>query len=139
MLSLLPCFCRYDAVTITGELRWQNKLSPANAPFFDLSDGLFLNYCWTPATLPGSVAAAGRRATDVFVGVDVFGRGCYGGGGHNTGLALAAARAAGLSAALFAPGWVQENLDRSKFDQLQEQWWHKASCATTPCYNYCRS
>lgn len=32
-----------------------------------------------------SAAAAGRqRQTDVYVGVDVFGRGCYGGGGYNS-------------------------------------------------------
>jgi mannosyl-glycoprotein endo-beta-N-acetylglucosaminidase len=57
----------------------------------------------------------------------VYGRGCFGGGGFNTNLALAAAKAAGLSAALFAPGWVQENLDKGRFAQLQEQWWHMVS------------
>ena len=32
-----------------------------------------------------SAAVAGRqRQTDVYVGVDVFGRGCYGGGGYNS-------------------------------------------------------
>lgn len=120
--------CRYDAVTTAGELRWQNKLCPeANGPFFDLADALFLNYCWKPAALPETAAAAGARAHDVFVGVDVYGRGCFGGGGHNTHLALAAAKAAGLSAALFAPGWVHENLDKARFPELQEQWWNKVS------------
>ena len=34
-----------------------------------------------------SVGAAGRdRQTDVYVGVDVFGRGCFGGGGYNSKL-----------------------------------------------------
>jgi hypothetical protein len=123
-VSLCRC-CRYDAVTTAGELRWQNKLSPdANGPFFDLSDALFLNYCWKPSTLPESVAAAGARAHDVLVGVDVYGRGCFGGGGWSTNLALAAAKAAGLSAALFAPGWVHENLEKTRFAELQEQWWH---------------
>ncbi len=27
---------------------------------------------------------AGQRYRDVFVGIDVFGRGCFGGGGFNT-------------------------------------------------------
>ncbi len=27
---------------------------------------------------------AGERHRDVFVGIDVFGRGCFGGGGFNT-------------------------------------------------------
>lgn len=32
-----------------------------------------------------SVGAAGRdRQSDVYVGVDVFGRGCFGGGGYNS-------------------------------------------------------
>ncbi|KAF6265409.1 glycosyl hydrolase family 85-domain-containing protein [Scenedesmus sp. NREL 46B-D3] len=120
----------YDAVTTAGELRWQNKLCPeANGPFFDLADALFLNYCWKPAALPETAAAAGARAHDVFVGVDVYGRGCFGGGGHNTHLALAAAKAAGLSAALFAPGWVHENLDKARFPELQEQWWNKVQGA----------
>jgi mannosyl-glycoprotein endo-beta-N-acetylglucosaminidase len=124
--TCLPFCCRYDAVTTAGELRWQNKLCPtSNGPFFDLADALFLNYCWKPSTLPESVAAAGARALDVLVGVDVHGRGCFGGGGHNAGLALAAAKEAGLSAALFAPGWVYENLDKERFAELQEQWWHK--------------
>jgi endo-beta-N-acetylglucosaminidase D len=127
---LLPNCRRYDAVTTAGELRWQNKLCPtSNGPFFDLADALFLNYCWKPCTLPESVTAAGARALDVLVGVDVHGRGCFGGGGHNTGLALAAAKEAGLSAALFAPGWVYENLGKERFAELQEQWWHKVGQA----------
>lgn len=55
--------------------------------FFDASDGIFLNYNWTEAHLMRSVGAAGRdRQTDVYVGVDVFGRGCFGGGGYNSKL-----------------------------------------------------
>jgi mannosyl-glycoprotein endo-beta-N-acetylglucosaminidase len=57
------------------------------------------------------------------MGVDVFGRGSYGGGGFGVGVALEAAAAAGLSAALFAPGWVHENLDNSRFHELQDKWW----------------
>ncbi|KAF8066341.1 ENGASE2 [Scenedesmus sp. PABB004] len=114
----------YDAVTAAGELRWQNGLVAANAPFFDLADALFVNYNWTPATLPATAAAAGGRAADVLLGIDVHGRGSYGGGGHGVGAALTAAARAGLSAALFAPGWVFENLERSRFEELQERWWN---------------
>lgn len=81
--------------------------------------------CRTPATLPETVTAAGGRVTDVFMGIDVYGRGSYGGGGHNVDVALRAVADAGLSAALFAPGWVFENLDRTQFVRLQEQWWNK--------------
>jgi mannosyl-glycoprotein endo-beta-N-acetylglucosaminidase len=36
----------YDAVTIEGKLEWQNQLNQLNKPFFDVCDGIFLNYCW---------------------------------------------------------------------------------------------
>ena len=53
-------------------------------PFFDLCDGIFLNYGWNEPLLRASVELAGSRRGEVYVGVDVFGRGCYGGGGYNT-------------------------------------------------------
>jgi mannosyl-glycoprotein endo-beta-N-acetylglucosaminidase len=36
----------YDAVTIEGKLRWQDGLTSLNKPFFDLCDGIFINYTW---------------------------------------------------------------------------------------------
>lgn len=78
-----------------------------------------------PETLADTISASAARHTDVYMGVDVHGRGSYGGGGNNVGVALRAAASAGLSAALFAPGWVFENLDRQNFIELQEQWWTK--------------
>lgn len=56
-----------------------------NRVFFDACDGIFLNYGWSEAQLMRSAGAAGRdRLSDVYVGVDVFGRGCFGGGGYNS-------------------------------------------------------
>lgn len=52
--------------------------------FFDGSDGIFLNYTWNEKKLEKSVENSGDRIRDVFVGVDVFGRNCFGGGGWNT-------------------------------------------------------
>lgn len=54
--------------------------------FFDAADAIFLNYTWTEENLKGSVQVANSvdRVGDVYVGVDVFGRGCYGGGGFST-------------------------------------------------------
>jgi hypothetical protein len=92
-----------------------------------LADALFVNYTWTPPQLPTTTLAAGARSSSVFMGVDVFGRGSYGGGGFGVGLALEAAAAAGLSAALFAPGWVHENLDKAHFHELQDKWWGQVS------------
>ena len=58
--------------------------------FFDACDGIFLNYTWDKTNLEKSAeqAMVYGRAEDVFVGIDVFGRGCYGGGGMNTVAAL---------------------------------------------------
>ncbi len=123
----------YDAVTAEGKLEWQDELNGLNGPFFDVCDGIFLNYTWktTTTTVRQTVVAGaeltlrarvskcvgvvqqvlgcGRgqkkdslansleylerkgsldRRRDVFVGVDVFGRGCVGGGGFNSDEAM---------------------------------------------------
>ena len=49
-----------------------------------MCDGIFLNYNWDEEKLAQSRAQASHRCGDVYVGIDVFGRGCYGGGGYNT-------------------------------------------------------
>ena len=75
----------YDSVITNGQLKWQNALNQFNRPFFDNCDGIFLNYTWNDWMLASSKSLAGdSRATDVYVGIDVFGRGCYGGGGYNS-------------------------------------------------------
>ena len=71
----------YDAVTIEGELQHQNMLNSFNQRFFDACDGIFLNYFWQPADIVRSRANGKDRRFDVFAGIDVFGRGTYGGGG----------------------------------------------------------
>ena len=53
-----------------------------------MCDGIFLNYHWTISDLSDSKVLSGvrgqdGRGQDVFVGIDVFGRGCFGGGGYN--------------------------------------------------------
>lgn len=48
---------------------------------------------------------------NVYVGVDCFGRGCFGGGGFNTDKALALIRKHNFSAAIFAPGWPYEQIE----------------------------
>ena len=54
--------------------------------FFDACDGIFLNYCWNSEKLMNSktLSMSKDRPLDVYVGIDVFGRGCLGGGGYNT-------------------------------------------------------
>ncbi|XP_014245517.1 cytosolic endo-beta-N-acetylglucosaminidase-like isoform X1 [Cimex lectularius] len=99
----------YDSVTIpNGEICYQNELNGHNCTFFDITDGIFLNYNWKEENLTFSKRFAENRAADVFVGIDVFGRGCYGGGGFNSHKAMKLIRKYNLSAAIFAPGWVHE-------------------------------
>ncbi|XP_063226102.1 cytosolic endo-beta-N-acetylglucosaminidase isoform X1 [Bacillus rossius redtenbacheri] len=115
----------YDSVTVDGDLKWQDELNDLNRTFFDHCDGIFLNYCWTDEKLKNTAMSAGCRKHDVYVGVDVFGRGCFGGGGFNTCKAMEVVRAHGLSAALFAPGWVHEFLGKENFATHEYVFWQK--------------
>ena len=91
--------------------------------FFDACDGIFLNYVWNTQNLTNSALMAEDRILDVFVGIDVFGRNCFGGGGFNTNAALSVARQEGLSAAIFAPGWVYECNPIEEFDEFSLRFW----------------
>jgi len=54
--------------------------------FFDVSDGIFLNYFWKESSLEQTKLLSSElgRMHDVYIGVDVFGRGTFGDGGFNT-------------------------------------------------------
>jgi mannosyl-glycoprotein endo-beta-N-acetylglucosaminidase len=91
--------------------------------FFEACDGIFLNYTWNIECLTRSLTEAKNRPLDVYVGIDVFGRNCYGGGGFNTNAALSVVRQYGLSAAIFAPGWVYECHDIGIFPSINTEFW----------------
>jgi len=40
----------YDSVTVEGNLDWQDALTHLNRDFFDVLDGIFLNYTLKPET-----------------------------------------------------------------------------------------
>ncbi|KAM7282361.1 cytosolic endo-beta-N-acetylglucosaminidase [Ixodes scapularis] len=109
----------YDSILASGKLDWQNELNELNGRFFDRCDGIFLNYGWTEEHLERSARFAGDRRWDVYVGVDVWARKTKYAGGYDTYKAVAAARKHGLSAAIFAPGWVFEMEDRALFTENQ--------------------
>ncbi|NXT25702.1 ENASE acetylglucosaminidase, partial [Syrrhaptes paradoxus] len=113
----------YDSVVRDGALRWQNELNPDNSVFFDACDGLFTNYNWKEEHLERSRGLAGPRHADVYVGVDVFGRGDVVGGGFDTNKSLRLIRQHGLSAAVFAPGWVYEHLGEENFLHNENKFW----------------
>ncbi|XP_034941468.1 cytosolic endo-beta-N-acetylglucosaminidase [Chelonus insularis] len=115
----------YDSVTIDGKLKWQNQLNEHNKDFFENCDGIFLNYNWTDAGLATSRAMAdlNNRVQDIYVGLDVWGRGCPGGGGFNSIEALKNIREHDLSVAIFAPGWTHENFNAKDFMLIENIFW----------------
>ncbi|XP_021295371.1 cytosolic endo-beta-N-acetylglucosaminidase 1 [Herrania umbratica] len=113
----------YDSVTVDGDLSWQNQLNEKNKPFFDICDGIFVNYTWMEDYPKLSATAAGDRKFDVYMGIDVFGRGTYGGGQWTTNAALDVIKKDDVSAAIFAPGWVYETKQAPDFQTAQNRWW----------------
>ncbi|KAL6533077.1 Cytosolic endo-beta-N-acetylglucosaminidase 1 [Orobanche minor] len=113
----------YDSVTVDGALSWQNQLNDKNKSFFDLCDGIFMNYTWEEDFPKLSADVAGDRKFDVYMGIDVFGRGTYGGGQWTTNLALDVIKKNDVSAAIFAPGWVYETKQPPDFQTAQNRWW----------------
>ncbi|XP_033125700.1 cytosolic endo-beta-N-acetylglucosaminidase-like [Anneissia japonica] len=136
----------YDSVIQTGKLKWQDMLNDNNRLFFDRCDGIFLNYNWNEQKLKDSLQMAGDRKYDVYVGVDIFGRGCFGGGGWNTYKAMEVIRKVDLSAAIFAPGWVFEKHGATKFIPNENRFWsliesylHSHGVVSLPlCSNFCQ-
>lgn len=163
---------RYDSVTTDGQLQWQDALTTANTPFFGSSDGIFTNYTWAsppspdpPGGLPQSpqpseckvthhpalitsahlATSMGRSSADVYIGIDVFGRNCY--GGYEVGRSLELIFPLrnrnktmetnvsdsgtnpvdecelGLSVALFAPGWTWERETEDGSERSWKEWW----------------
>ncbi|XP_050671158.1 cytosolic endo-beta-N-acetylglucosaminidase [Leptidea sinapis] len=105
-----PVLIWYDSVTVEGNLNWQNGLNQKNKAFFDIVDGFFTNYSWDEADVKSSAQAAGDRLTDLYIGIDVWGRNFYGGGQFNTREAVELAHSYGCSLAIFAPAWTHEAL-----------------------------
>ncbi|XP_074199939.1 cytosolic endo-beta-N-acetylglucosaminidase isoform X5 [Camelus bactrianus] len=113
----------YDSVVSSGQLKWQDELNEQNRVFFDSCDGFFTNYNWREEHLERMLGQAGERLADVYVGVDVFARGSVVGGRFDTDKSLELIRKHGFSAALFAPGWVYECLEKADFFQNQDKFW----------------
>ncbi|KAF9551339.1 hypothetical protein EC957_009223 [Mortierella hygrophila] len=114
----------YDSViTSTGEIAWQDKLSPENYRFFEQSDGIFTNYTWQEKAVGESVALAGPRNRDVYTGIDIWGRNTFGGGGFTTYKALEIIQRERTSCALFAPAWTYESLGKDAFMTNDRLFW----------------
>ena len=55
----------YDSLDASGQVSYQNALTPANKGCFDVCDGIFLNYWWNAEELAQSVALAGPQVRRV--------------------------------------------------------------------------
>ncbi|KAI7828097.1 glycosyl hydrolase family 85-domain-containing protein [Gamsiella multidivaricata] len=114
----------YDSVvSSTGEVNWQDRLTPENYQFFEQSDGIFTNYTWKEQFVGESVALAGPRNRDVYTGIDIWGRNTFGGGGFSTYRALEVIQREKTSCALFAPAWTYESLGKEKFMRNDRRFW----------------
>ncbi|KAG8900838.1 hypothetical protein FRB99_005743 [Tulasnella sp. 403] len=125
----------YDSVVINGLLRWQDRLCHYNLPFFLSADSIFTNYTWPPfyprisAQYFDSIDKAfsvPKTRRDIYVGVDVWGRGSHGGGGFNCYKAIEhiepSADGLGLSVALFGQAWTWESKQDSP-GRTWSGWW----------------
>ncbi|KAG0340104.1 hypothetical protein BG004_006553, partial [Podila humilis] len=114
----------YDSViSSTGELAWQDKLSPENYAFFEQSDGIFTNYTWKESAVGESVQLAKSRNRDVYTGIDIWGRNTFGGGGYSTYKALKVIQRERSSCAMFAPAWTYESLHKDSFMMNDKIFW----------------
>ncbi|WZZ29580.1 hypothetical protein YC2023_012981 [Brassica napus] len=113
----------YDSVTVSGDLKWQDHLNEKNKPFFDLCDGIFMNYTWKESYPNLSAEVAGDRKYDVYMGIDVFGRGSFGGGQWTVDTSLDLLKRNNVSAAIFAPGWVYETAQPPNFHTAQNKYY----------------
>ncbi|TFK24205.1 hypothetical protein FA15DRAFT_641353 [Coprinopsis marcescibilis] len=133
----------YDSVTVRGDLWWQDRLNALNLPFFLNSSGIFTNYWWynhipkaqvdyfarIDPNLTGQTAEPHQQIIkktiqDIYIGVDVWGRGSHGGGGFGSYKAIEHAdpQGLGLSIAFFAQGWTWET-EEEKPGWTWEKFW----------------
>ncbi|KAF5371992.1 hypothetical protein D9615_008138 [Tricholomella constricta] len=137
----------YDSVIFTGDLAWQDRLNSLNLPFFLSSTGIFSNYTW-PREYPDITAeyflaldpaltgnasdshphVSTKFLNDIYMGVDVWGRGSHGGGGFGSYKAIThiAPQSLGLSVALFGQAWTWES-EQDKPGWTWEKWWQYES------------
>jgi hypothetical protein len=118
-ISELTAGTRYDALTIYNKVSYQNQLNTYNLPFAKACGSILANYCWDePQALDcrNFATRSGFPPEDVYCGIDVFAqngaRVTYpkdGGGGSNTGIAVAKLAQLDLSAGIFAPAWSFEH------------------------------
>lgn len=101
----------YDSVIQSGRLLWQNELNEKNIDFFNVSDGILLNYNWSNAHLLRTAQIITEdpvKMAKVFVGIDVFGRGQV--AKFHSRETLHKIKQFNFSIGIFAPAWTFERI-----------------------------
>jgi len=107
----------YDSVINTGKLSWQNALCEKNKCFYDISDGIFLNYWWNTELLEKSFSCCDYKPENVYCGIDCFAPRSeenklknWPRGGFNCDFMKKTMDSVSdnFSTAVFAPGWLFE-------------------------------
>jgi hypothetical protein len=139
---------RYDALTTSNEISYQNSLSVMNLTFAEACGGILTNYCWSESQANASKSIAAQSClapSNVYFGIDVWAqnntgithpRTTYpkrGGGGTNTGVAVAKLADLGLSAGIFAPAWSFEHFPGHGREVEQAVWEGEALPSNIEC------
>lgn len=111
----------YDSVLHSGKLKWQNALNAKNNKFYEACDAIYLNYNWKDGDLLRS--AEFNLLERIFVGIDVWARGCV--GEFQCDQSFALAKLFHMSVALFGPGWIYEKFEEENQIVKGIQFWSK--------------
>ena len=118
-------------------MSYQNGLSAQNLRFTKACGSILTNYCWKESDIPSSINEALQKnlsPQQVYFGIDVWAQNTTklshpritypesGGGGTNTGVAVAKLAGSGLSAGIFAPAWTFEHFPGHGRDVEQMTW-----------------
>jgi len=127
----------YDAMTLSGSVGWQNRLTTVNSPFVQndqdgnagngfeqrVSSSIFINFSWSGSGLPlqsrGRATTIGRSEFEVFTGVDVWpgrNQAPFQSGGNGWMSSLHDSDDPITSFGLFAPNCVYNNSIYSNFN-----------------------
>jgi hypothetical protein len=141
---------RYDALTTSNKVSYQNALNVQNMMFAKACGGILTNYCWKEGDAAESMHNALQNdipLQNVYLGVDVWAQNTtkltqprvtypeYGGGGTNTGVAVAKVAELGLSVGVFAPAWTFEHFP-GYGKEVEQTLWDGVDLpanATCPC------
>ncbi|KAG3078540.1 hypothetical protein PI125_g20955 [Phytophthora idaei] len=132
----------YGSLSRSGKRTSYVRLDESSTDFFRNVGAFYVDYGWTPDDAKFSAAFDLDRRYDIYMGIDVFGRhNMLGGGKMNCGEPLRLAWNAGVSAALFAPGWTYEcyqHEEQQDFVAVENRFWsavRESWKVKSPCYD----